>query len=1218
MSLNDLIDKRKDILFAEIGALIHDLGKLSKEFVESKSENGNYNMFVHSLITHELQNLMRGEMDFFSNFLSLTNNQCNIQSLSKIYHLACTIELIRIKDIDVSDILNQAISDYNSGSFSNNFAQAYIDRSSLSQNEKEVIKKRLPKRSKIVDCNNFNNYINIENNSNLNIDYLLTLLKKIKISLDPKIIVNEHFLKKCFLINFIALHHNKYIIIKEPNLLPYSIWLLEASNKNKGADGIDSAIDKMVADVSQSKQSKDNVYISTAFGYEREKIDLNLSDTDEKSLAKIREDYANKLADILNTLKDKDFSNNGDLEIWVSKRDELLKKTRKAFLKALGETRRPANDVTLWDHSFSVASLYKTALAEVVINQWKNPKDIKWKLLSVRFDGDEFYHSVNKIADVLGRKSLVEKVLENIRLLLEVIIPIGNEIYRDENGSVFLVPESLNDSNLLVISDDVWDKIKKIEIEAELDFKGNWNKKKLEEIINNKPDNIKVLIESMSSFISQGIFVPDIQVSESSRGALNIGREIVRNSKHKIEVDRLKTLWDGKEEGYFKCSVCGIRPIPITPKQKEELDKRIKESGWKSLSEEEKNNYKAFERKVCIDCLKSAFDRVKEWKNNQKWNENEPEKPSFDTSIWLDEIADKNNRIALVYLSFELGKWLGGEMLNTFLSKPLLDSEFKSNFENELWNINNYTQLVDLIKKAFEQNDFDKEFSVNKKDGNKLKVNELFQILGCFIQNGQKPLDVFHDIVEQREPDWQNEYECPAYAIKGDNYHKAIVFLLYLTRKHPSFARLRRIWETTREFGIEIFKKAMEVLKQKRKEEKINWQRPVIQFAVGEEERNDVKITHTYYFKDKNDTKFELVILSNDKAAVILNGNKFDVPESRIIELYDEDFKNVVATLGNVRLSKPKEFYPLITYQFEPTKTLFFMPLKHIWEVIETIKEEYEIQFNKVQNRLPIKVGFVAFNKKMPMYVVLEAARKMYSKEIEQKELEVCNITEIPDDKNYRIKMDDNNEYYFSYSTGDPDKKDLFHPYFVVKNNNGWKTYFDKKWQIIKHVKDLQEGDKVLFYPSKFDFLYLDSNIRRFDVGEKRRHWLFKKTSPKPYNLKDIEKFERLKKLLLEKLSLTASQLLNLYGLLIAEIQEWGLDRVEKLPIEDLNFKDLIKNSILSIPLRLKISDTTKKGEITQKDFEFFKDSILNGMFFDLIDMWHTVLKRKFKEENNE
>ena len=52
VNLNRLTDHRNFILLAELGALIHDLGKFSKEFLESKSPSGKGNAgFRHNLVT---------------------------------------------------------------------------------------------------------------------------------------------------------------------------------------------------------------------------------------------------------------------------------------------------------------------------------------------------------------------------------------------------------------------------------------------------------------------------------------------------------------------------------------------------------------------------------------------------------------------------------------------------------------------------------------------------------------------------------------------------------------------------------------------------------------------------------------------------------------------------------------------------------------------------------------------------------------------------------------------------------------------------------------------------------------------------------------------------------------------------------------------------------------------------------------------------------------
>ncbi len=1190
MALKDLIDKRKDILFAEIGALIHDLGKLSKEFVEGKDDyeeqdNDNVKKFRHEKVFINLDVIKK----------SFENNQFLIKLVGLIVKKEPLKRLNNLKDK-----INQISSATVTANHLPQWAKNDQDLKKIGSVTKEVLDNFIQQLS---DNTTFLKYHYMKSQFFVLSNNLLEQVYAIQIGIEEG---------KTWPMVLLPLQHHrndKKAFGFDITNLPQEMKLILAPD---GADGIDSAIDKMVTNHEIAKQSKNHTYVSTAFGYENQKIDLTLPDTDEKSLTRIRNNYADKLANILENLK----NNSDNIQNWIQKREDLLKETRKAFLNALGETRRPANDVTLWDHSFSVASLYKAALAEVVIDGWKAPKDIKWKLLGIRFDGNDFYNAVPKIGDVLGRKALVQKILDNIKILLEVIIPIGNEIYRDENGSVFLVPETCENDKILEINDDVWNSIKCLELPAELDYNGSWNEKSLKDIVS-KCSTIKEIIEELSSFMSQGIIKPQIVLSESSRGALNLGQILSKEKKWEPDIEKLKQKWNGKTEGYEKCAVCNLRPVPLTAEEYENL----KNKNWNELTEDEKNSVKAFERKECLDCLKLSSDRVKEWYINSKWKRENPEKPSFDTSIWIDEVADENNKIALVYLKFDLEKWLNGEMLNTFFSNPLLEEKFKNQFEDELFNVPDYNKLIELLEKAFNVNNFDLELSVYKKDGTtKLKARDLFQILvGNVFDNS--PDELFQSIVESREPDWQNRYPYPSCATRGDNKHKAMVFLLHTTRKHPSFARLRRVWETTKNFGIDIFEEVKRKVNTK--------ERYVFEFT----DSPNLKTTHTYYFKDDKDNKGEIVVLKNNKTAVIPASKDFIPETGQTLYIFtDKFFKNQVDSLKINNVESPKSYTPIIPYQFEPSNTMFFVPLKEVWEFIKDIKKKYEIEFSKVQNRLPVKVGFVAFHKRMPMYAVLDTARRLMELNNSCPEiLKVCEISELETEENCRlfegkpgnkvkkIKFENGEVYYFSYSTGDPEKEDLFHPYFIVESNNGWKVPVssneNKEWKTIKHVKNLQTDDKVWFYPSYFDFIYLDTNTRRLSIGKERKHWLFKKKSPKPYRLKQIDEFENLRKLLLARLKLTPSQLLNAYELLIDKMQHWEIDKTDKLPIEDSIFEDFVENIILSNPFRLKIKDETGKGQITEKDFEFLKSTILNGVFFDFIDMWHTVLKRKFTEE---
>nr|HDM59474.1 CRISPR-associated protein Csx11 [Bacillota bacterium] len=140
----------------------------------------------------------------------------------------------------------------------------------------------------------------------------------------------------------------------------------------------------------------------------------------------------------------------------LQQREKFLPALREAFEQALGETRRPENEVTLWDWSLIVAALYKAALAGALLGYKPDPNELRWRLLSVRFDGLGFLSEAHRIPDLLGRKEALENALDKVKELLEVEYPLGTEIYRDENGSIYVVPgcQDENLQNLLDLKDE--------------------------------------------------------------------------------------------------------------------------------------------------------------------------------------------------------------------------------------------------------------------------------------------------------------------------------------------------------------------------------------------------------------------------------------------------------------------------------------------------------------------------------------------------------------------------------------------------------------------------------------------------------------------------------------------------------------------------------------------------------------------------------------------
>lgn len=168
-------------------------------------------------------------------------------------------------------------------------------------------------------------------------------------------------------------------------------------------DQVDSGVDKGALQNS-AKQSCINTQMTSAFGYEH---GLSL-DSGRDNLEMVREELCTLLENMLNQL----LSSNTPLS--SEDRAKILRTIRNAYRQALGETRRAANDVTLWNHTYSVASLQKAALAQVLLKgEWLKDlrKELQWRILRLTFNGLQFLEHAHRTPDILGRLQVVQKHL---------------------------------------------------------------------------------------------------------------------------------------------------------------------------------------------------------------------------------------------------------------------------------------------------------------------------------------------------------------------------------------------------------------------------------------------------------------------------------------------------------------------------------------------------------------------------------------------------------------------------------------------------------------------------------------------------------------------------------------------------------------------------------------------------------------------------------------
>lgn len=566
LNLDKLVKQRDAVLLGEISALIHDLGKLSQEFVELNALDGLRLSFAHHLI---------------------------LRRVVSEYHEISTISSIEIQQV------------------------------------KEWLQKRVAKLSpeELADRDTKGNLLNQYN------ERFTELNRDGRRQLFEELLIDEHFLPVCLttLLNMLSIpfdlpgeeillgdvleHHDTPLctVHKEP------VELLAA--RFDGCDGVDSAVDKGTA---KDRQLLQKTYIATAFGSEPENLRIR---TDK--LKKVRHDYAEALATTLTqiqtaraALKPGQQLDPREWERWLYGDKGLRDHTRDAFLKALGETRRAANDVTLWDHSYSVASLYKAALARVILAGSVKPKDLEWRLLYVTFDGLGFISKAHRIGDVLGRQEALEQAMDAIRDLIEVEVPLGNEVYRDENGIAFILPELPNETDRKALAEF-------------LRVGGKVN-------VDNQERDIAG-IETRFLERTEGELVPSCRFWENT-----VPSKIARDA------DKVRK-WKLQQLGEL------IRPAPPWPQVTPEAISKVS-GAWQNPPPDAelcpvcRLGPKHDADRACHICEDRRQRRARDWLSN------------LHTTIWIDEVSDVNGGVALVTGAFQLTDWLNGDFVETMMT----------------------------------------------------------------------------------------------------------------------------------------------------------------------------------------------------------------------------------------------------------------------------------------------------------------------------------------------------------------------------------------------------------------------------------------------------------------------------------------------------------------------------------------------------------------------
>jgi hypothetical protein len=692
-------------------------------------------------------------------------------------------------------------------------------------------------------------------------------------------------------------------------------------------------------------------------------------------------------------------------------RDNLRQQISALFSQTVADTRRPINEVDLWSWGLLVGAFYKAALASALLSgSTPAARNLRWRLLGIRVNGLGFLLNVARIPDLLARQQVLSDSLDKVRSLLEVTYPLGSEVYRDENGSIYVVPDV---SDLLERTDSGGISLRRLILQ---EFAKGTSKNNPELQIGG--EIIPHIELEREAWWGQDPSWPSSSNDELPGVSTFLSRSIVMSA----DIGEVERFWtDGTITDI--CTVCGLRP--------------------------QGPGKKAADRNVCNICEKRRADRSKEWATSQ-----------FERTIWTDEVTDANGRLALIVGQFDLTHWLDGNLLESlFLIAP-------------------------------------------------------------------------HDP--------QNTAGKP------------------ITSKTSSFSRLRRIWETTRRFWQEVQTETLKRLADDRRRLKIYL-----------DATPDLGPFHVYDL-DLGTTDLSVVWIPQDGGYLISADNLgyiarqlsaetdvYNHPATAAIFVEEHLCRQFVAnrlqpilrnpdaqaSLGNpnllegIRIARVEyqqsQYATAIPILAEPRTFMMLIPAnKSLWG-LRHVKEKYESEMGKVRDRLPINLGIIYASRRTPIRAVLEAGRAMLDYRAREQqwtvkaickqtqpgathfnELVLLELERGDQQITWRIplKMGDGvtddrwYPYIYLETAGDDSKADEANRRAVKISRPVGNGQTQKCWVV--HAGDLRVGETIYVRPSTFDFEFLDSTGRRFDIYYNEHSRRPRRT--RPFYLEDLSRLEEL------------------------------------------------------------------------------------------------------------
>ncbi len=712
------------------------------------------------------------------------------------------------------------------------------------------------------------------------------------------------------------------------------------------------------------------------------------------------------------------------LVIDVANLADTRKKILATLRSGLGDTRRPTNEVTLADWSAMVAALFKTALSGAILTNTQ-PKIRQWASWRDKLIDHDFHWRLLRVNfDVLGLYAKAVKIADLLgyQRAVEKACERVKQLVEEEYP---LGNEVYRDTTGIYFT------FPDLDLPAELAQK---IRRRLEEVEPALAPRIAVTLGDGAT------------ATEQLKGILTKARREAQQAlAQPFDHQNLSTCWQQQwetvGEGKWEvCPVCRLRPM---------------REG----------------REACAHCEGRRGSRIAEWQATPR------------RTIWMDELADANGRVALLVGKFGLDDWLSGDLVQTM-----------------------------LVKAEPATNTF--------------------------------------------------------------------------TPKNPSSARLRRVWETCQRFWAETAQGILDSLQERQR------------WLLEVDSKSSLPPEGVVCDGTLNGSPISVWRVQDALLTVSFMPEK---PKPGTLSLsWAEDDRKKQATYQVQEVSIPsadyRRYHPTLTLLASPDQFLTLLPAADALAIADKIRDEYEKQFGKVRNRLPLFLGLVFFPRKMPLLAVMDTARRMLESPLGEETWTLAQGV-----VNGQVTFTNGEQWTVPVVMGDDRTSDEWYPYWFIDQVDTGKHQrrfqlrkqgdndpqkvgavsdaYANRWLV--HVNDLKEGDKVFVTPSRFAYIWLEHTAQRFAFDPQRDLLL----------LDELQRLIKMWKKIGETPEMTDTKLRGVQALLEAKGKAWGKTSDE--------FQNLVQTTL------------KRAGMLTA----IAPDDVIGGRFTRCLELYTQILKQKVKED---